>query len=105
MLAAPLAIVASHYIDKQTGAFHQGPNWEIGYAEIAAEFHMSADAVKMAASRLRKRYRVILRENIADTVASPEDVDDELRYLFAALSGEFRQKGCIYSRYPAAICP
>jgi len=56
------------------------------YAEIASELHISADAVKMAVSRLRKRYRGLLRQNIADTVASPEDVDDELRHLFAALS-------------------
>ena len=59
----------------------------IGYAGIASELHISADAVKMAVSRLRKRYRELLRQNIADTVASPEDVDDELRHLFAALSG------------------
>jgi hypothetical protein len=59
----------------------------LGYAEIASELNISADAVKMAVSRLRKRYRELLRRNIADTVASPEDVDDELRHLFAALSG------------------
>jgi RNA polymerase sigma factor (sigma-70 family) len=59
----------------------------IGYAEIASELNLSTDAVKMAASRLRKRYRELLRKNIADTVASPEEIDDELRHLFAALSG------------------
>lgn len=59
----------------------------VGYAEIASELQLSVDAVKMAASRLRKRYREVLRQNIADTVASPEDIDDELRQLFAALSG------------------
>jgi len=59
----------------------------IGYAELAAEIGISADALKMAVSRLRKRYRELLRQNIADTVASPEDVDDEIRRLFAALSG------------------
>jgi RNA polymerase sigma-70 factor (ECF subfamily) len=58
-----------------------------GYAAIAARLHISADAVKVAVSRLRKRYRKLLRESIAHTVASPEDVDDELRHLFAALSG------------------
>ena len=58
-----------------------------GYAEIASDLHISPDAVKMAVSRLRKRYRDLLRQAIADTVASPEEVDDELRHLFAALSG------------------
>jgi len=56
-------------------------------AEIAADLKMSGDAVKMAVSRLRKRYRELPRQSIADTVASPEEVDDELRHLFAALSG------------------
>ncbi|HEY8748672.1 MAG TPA: sigma-70 family RNA polymerase sigma factor [Tepidisphaeraceae bacterium] len=59
----------------------------IGYAEIASELQISSDAIKMAVSRMRKRYRELLRQNIADTVASPEDVDDELRHLFSALSG------------------
>jgi len=58
----------------------------IGYAGIASELHISADAVKMAVSRLRKRYRELLRQNIADTVASPDEIDDELRHLFKALS-------------------
>ncbi len=47
---------------------------------------MSTDAVKMAASRLRKRYREILRQAIADTVASSEEIDDEIRHLFQALT-------------------
>ena len=40
----------------------------------------------MAASRLRKRYGEILREEIARTVADPDDVEDEVRALFAALA-------------------
>jgi RNA polymerase sigma-70 factor (ECF subfamily) len=63
-----------------------GDGLEAGYAAIAEEFHLSVDAVKMSVSRLRKRYRVLLRQNIADTVASAEEIDDELRHLFAALS-------------------
>jgi RNA polymerase sigma-70 factor (ECF subfamily) len=56
------------------------------YADVAKDLGMTADSLKMAASRLRKRYREILRQTIADTVASPEDVDDEIRHLFSALS-------------------
>jgi DNA-directed RNA polymerase specialized sigma24 family protein len=56
------------------------------YADIAEELHTSSDAVKMAASRLRKRYREILRQFIADTVTSQDEVDDEIRHLFQALS-------------------
>ncbi len=41
--------------------------------------------VKAAAHRLRQRYRELLREEIANTVASPEEAQEELRHLFAAL--------------------
>lgn len=46
---------------------------------------MTEAAVKMAASRLRRRYRSLLRSQIAQTVAALADVEDELRCLFRAL--------------------
>jgi RNA polymerase sigma factor (sigma-70 family) len=55
------------------------------YQEVAAELEMSEGAVKVAVHRLRRRYRDLVREEIAQTVAGPEDVDEELRHLFAAL--------------------
>jgi DNA-directed RNA polymerase specialized sigma24 family protein len=58
----------------------------IPLAAIAAGLGMTEGAVKMAASRLRKRYGEILREEIARTVADPADVEDEVRALFAALA-------------------
>ena len=54
------------------------------YAELAAELGLTPDAVKMAVHRLRTRYRAVLRAVIAETVASPEQVEEELRDLFAA---------------------
>ena len=60
--------------------------WSQVVAAIAAELGMTEGAVKMAASRLRKRYGEILREEIARTVADPADVEDEVRALFAALA-------------------
>jgi len=36
--------------------------------------------------RLRQRYRILLRETIADTVSSPDEIEDELRYLFRILA-------------------
>ena len=48
---------------------------------------MSAGAVKVAAHRLRPRYRELWREEIAHTVAGPDDVEEELRQLFTALAG------------------
>jgi len=57
------------------------------YAELAKRLGMSEAAVKSAVHRLRQRYRQLLRDEIAQTVAGPEEVDDELRHLFAVLAG------------------
>ena len=46
---------------------------------------MTENAVKQAFHRLRLRYREILREEIAHTVATVADIEDELRYLIAVL--------------------
>ena len=54
-------------------------------AEIAASLGISVGAVKQAVLRLRRRYRALLREEIADTVAVAGDVDEEIRHLVAAL--------------------
>ena len=54
-------------------------------AEIAAELGMTENAVKQAFHRLRQRYRVLLREEIAHTVAQPGDIEDELRHLVSVL--------------------
>jgi RNA polymerase sigma-70 factor (ECF subfamily) len=55
------------------------------YAEVGRAVGMSEGAIKKAAQRLRQRFRAVLREQVAATVASPEQVDDEIRDLFAAL--------------------
>ena len=57
------------------------------YAEIASDLGMTEGAVKVAAHRLRGRYRDLLREEIARTVADPSEIDDEIRDLFLALRG------------------
>jgi RNA polymerase sigma-70 factor (ECF subfamily) len=57
----------------------------LSYREAAAELGMTEGAVKVAVHRLRRRYRELVREEIGQTVAGPEDVDEELRRLFAAL--------------------
>jgi hypothetical protein len=46
---------------------------------------MTEGAVKMAAHRLRRRYRELLRQEIAQTVAGPDQIEEEIRYLFACL--------------------
>jgi len=57
-----------------------------GYAELADRLALTVGAVKVAIHRLRQRYRDRLRAVIAETVATPEDVDGEIRDLFTALA-------------------
>lgn len=54
------------------------------YSDAARELGLSDAATRMGASRMRQRYRVLLRDEIAATVSSPDDVEDEIRRLFAA---------------------
>ena len=56
------------------------------YRDVADELGMTESAVKVSVHRLRKRYGVILRDEVSRTVATPESVDEELRFLLAALS-------------------
>ena len=54
-------------------------------AEIAGEFEITENAVKQAYHRFRQRYQLLLREEIANTVAIPSDVEDELRHLISVV--------------------
>jgi RNA polymerase sigma-70 factor (ECF subfamily) len=56
------------------------------YVALAREMNTSEGALKVAIHRLRKRYRELFRQEIADTVADPADVESELRYLAAVLT-------------------
>jgi RNA polymerase sigma factor (sigma-70 family) len=56
------------------------------YAALAREMDTSEGALKVAIHRLRKRYRDLFRQEIADTVADPAEVESELRFLAAVLS-------------------
>jgi RNA polymerase sigma-70 factor (ECF subfamily) len=57
------------------------PNWR-------ANSKTTESALKVGVHRLRKRYRDLLRLEIADIVADPADIDAELRHLIAALAGK-----------------
>ncbi len=63
-----------------------GEKGEISYAAIGSKLGLTQAAVKMTVHRMRERYGQLLREEIAQTVSRPEDIDEEIRYLFAALS-------------------
>jgi RNA polymerase sigma-70 factor (ECF subfamily) len=60
---------------------------EIPYAGIAVALQTTEGAARVAVHRLRKRFRVLFREMIADTVSLPEEIDPELRHVLAALAG------------------
>ncbi|HSY42900.1 MAG TPA: ECF-type sigma factor, partial [Candidatus Acidoferrum sp.] len=57
------------------------------YAELATRLGVSEGTVKSAVHRMRQRYRQLLREEIAHTVAEPGEVDAELRHLMSVLAG------------------
>jgi hypothetical protein len=57
------------------------------YAKLSAELGMSEPALRVAVHRLRQRYRQVLRDEIARTVANDAEVEGEIRNLFAALAG------------------
>ncbi len=66
--------------------FLTGDRSDITYAQVGANLDMTEGAVKVAVHRLRRRYGEVLREEIANTVSSPEEVEDELRHLLTVVS-------------------
>ncbi len=59
----------------------------VPYAEVGARLGLSEGALRVAVHRLRRRYRTLLRVEIADTVSGPGEVEEELRHLFRVLAG------------------
>ena len=57
------------------------------FAHLAQELGMEETAVRVAVSRLRKRYRESLKEEVAETVASSDDADEEFRHVCQVLTG------------------
>ncbi|HUJ43269.1 MAG TPA: hypothetical protein VLW52_06660, partial [Opitutaceae bacterium] len=55
------------------------------YVEIARQFGSTEGAVRMAAYRLRRRFGEALQDEVAKTVLNPADLEDEMRYLLAAV--------------------
>ena len=61
---------------------------EVRYEDLGARMGTSAAAIQQAVQRLRKRYKAILRERIAATLADPDEaaINDEIRDLFTAIA-------------------
>ncbi len=75
----------------KTGEFEQlkifltADREKIPYAEMASSLGQTEGALRVAVHRLRRRFRELFRQEIAQTVASPEEIEAELRHLLAAL--------------------
>ena len=63
-----------------------GEKTDSSYVDLARRWGMTEAAVKGAAHRLRRRYRELVREEIAQTVSGAEEVESEVQDLIAALS-------------------
>ena len=74
----------SDWMDAMQSALTADRN-AIGYAEIARKLGMTETAARVAVHRLRQRYRRLIRAEVASTVASPDEVDAEMRHLFEVL--------------------
>lgn len=59
---------------------------DVSYTELAQRLGVSLEAMKRLMHRMRARYRELLREEVGQTVVNPGEIDDELRYLCAALA-------------------
>jgi RNA polymerase sigma-70 factor (ECF subfamily) len=68
-------------------SFLTGDRGERSYADVATRLGVSESAVKAGIYRLRQRYGELVREEIAETVGSPEEIETEIRYLVAVLAG------------------
>jgi RNA polymerase sigma factor (sigma-70 family) len=66
--------------------FLTGEKRAVAYADLAVKLNTSEAALKMTVSRMKKRYGGLLREEIANTVSDPTEIEAELRALFAAWS-------------------
>ena len=59
---------------------------EVSYASLSARLGVTETAVKKQLHNMRQRYRWLLRDEVAHTVADPAEVEDEIRHLCAALA-------------------
>jgi DNA-binding CsgD family transcriptional regulator len=62
-----------------------GDQPQLSYAENASILGVSEGAIRVAVHRLRRRFRDLIRDEIAHTVSSPEEIEDELHHLWKAI--------------------
>jgi RNA polymerase sigma-70 factor (ECF subfamily) len=63
-----------------------GETTSVPYAELCARFDLTPVNLRVTFHRFRQRYRELLRQAVADTVATEGEIEDELRFLMQAVS-------------------
>ena len=85
-LRAEMSKAGKDHLFEHLKMYLTGERPGIGYAEVAAHLGMSEGSVKVAVHRLRRHFRALVQEEIAQTVSSAEDVADEMRHLWSVVS-------------------
>jgi RNA polymerase sigma-70 factor (ECF subfamily) len=85
-LSAEMATEGKEKLFQELKGFLSGEKDGGSYPEAARRLDMSEGTLRVNVHRLRQRYRELLRLEVANTVDRPEAIDDEIRYLFAALA-------------------
>lgn len=95
LLEEVLAALESEFVTSGKGEvfrvlqpFLSGEQARPAYEVVAARLALSEGAVRVTVHRMRERYRELIRKEIADTLAAGEDVEAEMRYLFAVLRND-----------------
>jgi RNA polymerase sigma factor (sigma-70 family) len=78
--------------------FVWGEQSGLSYAEMAGQLGMTEGAVKVAVHRMRQRYGELLRAEIAQTVSTPAEVNEELRYLVSVIRDRLANSGNVASQ-------
>jgi RNA polymerase sigma-70 factor (ECF subfamily) len=73
--------------------FVWGDKCALSYAEMGVQLNMTEGAVKTSVCRLRKRYGELLRAEVAQTVSTPDEVNEELRYLISVIRDGLAKSG------------
>ena len=84
-LRADLSAAGKTELFEQLKAFLELDSDAVSYADAATALKMNAATVRVTVHRLRRRYREILRSELLQTLSDPQQLDDEIRALFAAL--------------------
>ena len=92
LLDRTMQAVRREYVDSNRVHIFDTLQWSLStsdsnrpYASIARQLKMSESGVKMNVKRMRARYGDLLRQQVAQTVSDPRDVDDEIRFLMSVL--------------------